>query len=210
VVERGTAVDADMATYALAGKTGTPRRTVDGRYAPQQYNPNFVGLFPADKPQLVIVVKVSSPKGDFYGGRTAAPMTKTILQAALAARDAALDRSGLTTPARVASSMVQAGRTRTPVATIRRAAAPGSLALSDSTRTLRLDLPAKPEHSPPAPKPRTVPNVGGMNLRDAVRSLHFAGFRVQLTRGESSTSVTQPAPGALASAGSLVRLRYNR
>lgn len=209
VVERGTAIEADLATYALAGKTGTPRRTVDGRYVPREYNPNFVGLFPADAPQLVIVVKISSPKGDFYGGRTAAPMTKTILQAALAARDAALDRSGLApAPRKVATAAVQSGVARAPVATVRRggpAAVP-----ADSTRTVVLDLPPSPERRRAAPPPRSVPNVRGMNLRDAVRSLHVAGFRVQLARGAPSSNVTEPAFGALATAGSLVRLRYGR
>jgi cell division protein FtsI (penicillin-binding protein 3) len=212
VVERGTAVDADLATYALAGKTGTPRRTVDGRYAPMQYNPNFVGLFPADAPQLVVVVKMSSPKGDFYGGRTAAPMTKTIVQAALAARDAALDRSQLVASSRMTAAAVQTGRSRTSVAT----AVPGTARATRADTTVPpvvIDLPAVPERSGVAPKPRNVPNVRGMSLRDAVRSLHSAGFRVQLARGAPpvpTASVTEPASGVLASAGSLVRLRYDR
>ncbi|MEX2152205.1 MAG: penicillin-binding transpeptidase domain-containing protein [Gemmatimonadaceae bacterium] len=208
VVEQGTAVDADLATYALGGKTGTPRRTVDGRYAPLQYNPNFVGLFPADAPQLVVVVKLSSPKGNFYGGRTAAPMTKTILQAALAARDAALDRSALT--ARLSARLMQSGVGRTPVATARRASRPSAVAGADSTRSVVLDLPPKPDRKSAALAPRRVPNVHGMSLRDAVRSLHSAGFRVQLTRSAASTSVTEPVPGSLISSGSLVRLRYSR
>ena len=208
VVERGTAVEADLATYALAGKTGTPRRTVDGRYAPSQYNPNFVGMFPADAPQLVVVVKLGSPKGNFYGGSTAAPMTKTIVQAALAARDAALDRSQLANPSIARPSATQAGAPRAAVATASRAAqAP---LVTDTTRSLVLDLPARAERARPPTPPRRVPNVGGMSLRDAVRSLHSAGFRVQLARGASSTSATEPVSGALASAGSLVRLRYSR
>jgi len=208
VVERGTAVDADLATYALAGKTGTPRRTVDGRYAPMQYNPNFVGLFPADAPQLVIVVKLSNPKGNVSGGRTAAPMTKTILQAALAARDAALDRAELT-PRRLAVLPTQVGEERTAVATVRRGDKPK--ALPDTTaRSIVLDLPAKREPAHTARASQAVPNVGGMNLRDAVRSLHSAGFRVQLARGASSMRVTEPAPGAMMTPGSVVRLRYSR
>jgi cell division protein FtsI (penicillin-binding protein 3) len=216
VVERGTAVEADLATYALAGKTGTPRRIVDGRYAPSQYNPNFVGLFPADAPQLVVVVKVSNPKGNFYGGATAAPMTKTILQAALAARDAALNRSELAAPMKVppaaptAPVAVQSGRLRSVVATARKGSV-SPLAL-DSTRSVVLDLPPAPERRVSARPPRGVPNVRGMTLRDAVRSLHFAGLRVQLTRGAPSApvvSITEPAPGAVVSAGSLVRLRHS-
>jgi cell division protein FtsI (penicillin-binding protein 3) len=207
VVERGTAVDADLATYALAGKTGTPRRTVEGRYAPTQYNPNFVGLFPAHAPQLVVVVKLSNPRGNFYGGRTAAPMTKTILQAALAARDAAIDRSQLG-PTR-AATLVQSGRTRTPVATATRGTE--RAAAADTIRRVVLRIPPPSADRKPRSSPsRSVPNVRGLTLRDAVRSLHGAGFRVQLTRGPSSMSVTEPASGTLVPAGSLVRLRYSR
>jgi cell division protein FtsI (penicillin-binding protein 3) len=210
VVERGTAVDADMSTFQLAGKTGTPRRIVGGKYAPRQYNPNFVGLFPADAPQLVIVVRISNPKGDFYGGRTAAPMTKTILEAALAARDAALDRSSLGASAkpRLAAKPQQAGAVRTVVATVGR----GNVApRADTTRSVTLDIPLRPERKAAAAA-RPVPNVRGLNLRDAVRSLHSAGFRVQLARVSPGAPgvLTEPAPGALASAGSLVRLRLGR
>jgi len=221
VVQEGTAVEADLATYALAGKTGTPRRTVGGRYAPLQYNPNFVGLFPADAPQLVIVVKLASPKGNFYGGATAAPMTKTILQAALAARDAALDRAQLASDVRKGEDRHSVSPRPGRVATTQTGRAPPTVSAatpsgddvfafdtSDSTRVVVVDLPVRPERSRPSAPPRGVPDVRGMSLRQAVRSLHSAGFRVQLARGTPSTSVTDPAPGAVASAGSLVRLRY--
>ena len=61
VVQSGTASAADMDTYVLAGKTGTPRGTVNGHYVAGKYNPNFVGLFPADDPQYVIAVRLSNP-----------------------------------------------------------------------------------------------------------------------------------------------------
>jgi len=206
VVDGGTAVGADLATFTLAGKTGTPRRTVGGRYEPRQYNPNFVGLFPADAPQLVIVVKLVSPKGAVYGGRTAAPMTKAILEAALAARDAALDRTKLASPAR--SLAAGPAPRRTVVATASRGErAP---AARDTTAApVVLDLPVRPIVRRVARSARAVPDVRGMTLRAAVRALHGAGFRVQLARAGNSIE-TQPARGALADAGALVRLRYSR
>ena len=167
----------------------------------------------ADAPQLVVVVKLSNPKGNFYGGATAAPMTKTIVQAALAARDAALDRSQLVVPGKPSSpGVVQTGRPRTAVATARRAAL--ASATPDTTaRSVVLDLPPGPERLGASRPARSVPDVRGMSLRNAVRSLHVAGLRVQLARGAPSalsTSVTEPAPGVVVSAGSLVRLRYSR
>lgn len=211
VVAHGTAVEADMATYQLAGKTGTPRRTVDGRYAPMQYNPNFVGIFPADAPQLVVVVKLGSPRSSIYGGQTAAPLTRTILQAALAARDAALNRSAL--PARVITTM-QAGTVLRPVATARRSGTRevGEILPDTGSRSVMVELPLVGAETPnDSPRRQLrVPNVRGMTLRNAVRSLHSAGFRVHLARGASSSSATEPAAGVLASPGSLVRLRISR
>ncbi|HEU4993401.1 MAG TPA: penicillin-binding transpeptidase domain-containing protein [Gemmatimonadaceae bacterium] len=217
VVEHGTAVEADLVTYALAGKTGTPRRTVGGRYAPMQYNPNFVGLFPAEAPQLVIVVKLTNPKGKFYGGSTAAPVTKAVLQAALAARDAALDRSQLVPqPLKVAVTPSQG--TRAALAAKGRQVMNVTSALDETVDTTRaepessvvLDITSARQSPRPQQAARVVPDVGGLNLREAVRSLHEAGFRVQLTRGTPSVGVTDPAPGTRATPGSLVRLRYDR
>lgn len=205
VVESGTAEDAELATYKLAGKTGTPRRTVAGHYAPRQYNPNFVGLFPADDPQIVVVVKLTNPKGSFYGGRTAAPMTKVIIEAALASRDAALDRNRLL-PSQVTRHAAQPGDARAVAAAAPMETRP---APDTTARSVVLDLPPRPVREPQPLPPRAVPNVRGLSLRSAIRSLHGAGFRVQLARDASSSGVTEPAPGAMAVPGTLVRLRYS-
>jgi cell division protein FtsI (penicillin-binding protein 3) len=202
VVATGTATRAELMSYTLAGKTGTPRRAVDGRYAPGQYNPNFVGLFPADDPQLVVVVKLVNPKSSIYGGSTAAPMTKAIVEAALASRDAAIDRGRL-------AGGATAGQQGPDVAASAVTAAARRAAAADSTRQVLLSLPLRPVRRA-VPPPRAVPNVRGLTLREAVRSLHNAGFRVQLAPGGSSAAVTEPTPGSVAAAGSLVRLRHFR
>ena len=44
----------------------------------------------------MILVKLDNPKGSYYGGKTAAPVSKIVLEAAIAARDAAIDRNALT------------------------------------------------------------------------------------------------------------------
>src|ERR671939_276097 len=97
VVEEGTATKADMSTFEVAGKSGTARRTSGSAgYTTGNYTASFVGLFPGNDPQYVVLVKLDSPKGAHYaGGDIAAPVTQVVLRAALAARDAALDRGGL-------------------------------------------------------------------------------------------------------------------
>src|SRR6266566_6642542 len=97
VVREGTATKADLATFDVAGKSGTARRTSENAgYTAGNYTASFVGLFPGNDPQYVVLVKLDNPRGAHYaGGEIAAPITGIVLRAALAARDAALDREGL-------------------------------------------------------------------------------------------------------------------
>src|SRR5256712_3587193 len=101
--QRGTGEEGTLATFQIAAKTGTARRVVGGRYAPGEYTASFAALFPADHPQLVVVVKIDNPrKGSYFAAHTAAPVTRAMLQQALAARQVALDRARLTDVAPVA------------------------------------------------------------------------------------------------------------
>src|SRR3954451_5649457 len=106
VVQEGTATKADLATFDVAGKSGTARRTSrDEGYTAGNYTASFVGLFPGNDPQYVVLVKLDSPKGAHYaGGDIAAPVTQIVLRAALSARDAALNREDLAASERDASA----------------------------------------------------------------------------------------------------------
>src|SRR5438552_2070732 len=100
VVERGTGTEAALTNFPVAAKTGTARRVVNGRYAAGEYTASFAALFPADQPQLVLVVKIDNPhKGSYFAAQTAAPVTRSMLEQALAARTVALDRARLSTAA---------------------------------------------------------------------------------------------------------------
>src|SRR6266536_2975895 len=92
----GTGERAALANFQLAAKTGTARRVVEGRYAAGQYTASFAALFPAEDPQLIVVMKIDNPqKGSYFAAQTAAPMTRSMLEQALAARTVALDRARL-------------------------------------------------------------------------------------------------------------------
>ncbi|HSA56649.1 MAG TPA: penicillin-binding protein 2, partial [Gemmatimonadaceae bacterium] len=94
VVDSGTATDAALAAYAFGGKSGTAKLLVNGRYA-ARYTSTFVGVFPANDPQYVVLVKLDEPQGTYYGGKAAAPVAKAVIEAAIAAGDAGLDRAEL-------------------------------------------------------------------------------------------------------------------
>ena len=212
----GTAKRADLGSFPLAGKTGTARRTVHGRYAGGEYIPTFVGLFPGDNPQFVILVKLDNPKGAYMGGLTAAPVTKAVLEAALASRNAALDRRTLaasrrdapldsTATARKLAVVAPAARESTTTAQRDAVRAAAEAAAEDSAGTTpfvaALATPALPKPLPLAARP--VPDVSQLTTRQAVHALHAAGFRVKLWPGVPGQ--TLPAAGASAPAGSIVR-----
>lgn len=209
VVEGGTAVRADLATYQIGGKSGTARRTVKGKgYVEGNYTASFVGLFPVNKPQYVVLVKLDSPRGAYYGGEIAAPVTAVVLRAALAAQDAALDRDDLAAAERtptVDSAVEAADAAFAPEASPGPRIAPAEERTPTPSRTIRLPFVQKVDAIDRSLRP--VPDVAGLPTREAVRALHQAGFRVKLVGRLSQPSL--PVAGSLLAAGSTVRLSHN-
>ncbi|HEX4602264.1 MAG TPA: penicillin-binding transpeptidase domain-containing protein [Gemmatimonadales bacterium] len=184
-VEHGTGAEAALTNFPVAAKTGTARRVVNGRYAAGQYTASFAALFPADHPQLVLVVKIDNPhKGSYFAAQTAAPVTRSMLEQALAARSVALDRARLSTAAP-------------------RLSAPP---LEDDSGIVPyvVPWPYHPDSAAPGPA-RAVPDVSGLGMRLAVRALHRRGFKVTL-KGWGAADHTWPAAGDSAASGSTVTL----
>lgn len=185
VVAGGTGSGAALTNFPLAAKTGTSRRIVDGRYASNEYFASFAAIFPADAPQLVLVVKLDNPrKGSYFAAQTAAPVTRSMLEQALAARNVALDRARLSNavPAAVQAPLRDDGGVVPYV----------------------VSWPFRPDTGAGVER-REVPEVAGRSLRDAARALHRRGFRVAL-RGWGLAEHTWPAAGDSARVGSLVTL----
>lgn len=222
VVDSGTAVAASLQTYDVAGKSGTARRLVNGRYDREHYNSTFAGMFPAETPQFVLVVRLIDPVGKIFGGTVAGRVVNVILQGAIATRDGSLDRSALALlEKRLATPLT------TPLSLTAIAAAKRDTARFDSLRA-QLPAPATPVGAadrvivslPFTPRTskgvrkngdvdvdgtlRMVPSVYGLDARQAVRTLHAAGFRVKTTDGGAGR--TQPSAGTMMKGGSLIVL----
>jgi cell division protein FtsI/penicillin-binding protein 2 len=82
VVVEGTGTEAAIPGYTVAGKTGTANKAENGRYV-SKYVASFVGLVPARKPRLAILVMVDEPRGQIWGGVVAAPIFRDIARFAL-------------------------------------------------------------------------------------------------------------------------------
>lgn len=193
VVEGGTGTQAHLATFTVAGKSGTSwAYGPNGGYERGEYYASFVCFFPVEDPQLVVYVKLDRPEGAYYGGATAAPVTRATMEAVLAARHAPIDREALASLTR--------RQPRTP---------PQSGAHFASV---------PPSSSSPVRTPRTlnsletgavVPDVSGLPPRLAVRRLHARGFRV-LLEASGTVSGTDPAPGTALTPGDTVRILVRR
>lgn len=229
VVDSGTATAADLASFDVAGKSGTARRVLDGGrgYAAGRYNSSFAGMFPAENPQYIIVARLIDTEGQYYGGIVSGSMVNRMLQAALATQDASLDRDAL---ARVARPMPAAEpKPRTP--------AQQRIAARDSARRDSLKAPPPPKAEPlPGParivvdlplttdsgaarssaarraaaegELRPIPSVYGLDVRQAARTLYAAGFQVRVVQGAEVR--TRPAAGAVLRTGSTVQLEMPR
>jgi cell division protein FtsI/penicillin-binding protein 2 len=80
--EKGTGYRAHIEGYRIAGKTGTAQiaDTRKGGYLENQFYASFVGFVPVPKPKIVVLVALDRPVGEVYGGSTAAPIFKNIVE----------------------------------------------------------------------------------------------------------------------------------
>lgn len=75
---------AQVQGYRVAGKSGTARKIVDGKYSMTQYRSSFVGFAPVSNPRVVVAVMLDEPHaGAYYGGRVAAPIFADIVAGSL-------------------------------------------------------------------------------------------------------------------------------
>lgn len=185
VGEGGTGTRGQLANYSLLGKTGTSIRFEGGRYVRDEHTASFAALFPADHPQLTVIVKIDNPKGSYYGGLTAAPVTRTMLQQALASRRVAIDRGRLA--ARDSSDEEE----------------PKIDAAPAGKPAVVIAWPSRPDE--PSTSPLPVPSVTGRTVREAALALHRRGFRVTL-QGIGRVVHTDPEAGDSARPGTPVRV----
>ena len=195
VVRDGTGTMARMAGIAVAGKTGTARLAVDGRYAPGRYRASFVGFAPADDPRIVILTRLEDPRGGvYYGGAIAAPTSQAVLEAALATEGVQLDPRLVVSDARPrpwsSSPRAHDGVGRVILAA-GRADEPRQADVGQSGGRVAGPL---------------LPDVTGLSARAAAARLHGLGLRV-VWEGRGFVESQSPAPGSALAPGETIVLK---
>lgn len=183
----GTGKQAQVGTYGVLGKTGTARRIKNGKYV-NEYVASFASMFPAEDPQLVVVVKIDGPtSGLYYGGDVAAPVVRTMLEQALASKRVSFDRARLL-------------GARAPVA-----AATPNRRRQEEAEPNRIVVPWPVSTDAAAREPVAVPVVAGLSVRAAAAALYRRGFAVAAS-GTGTVRGSTPAAGVSVPAGTTVRL----
>ncbi|MSO35194.1 MAG: PASTA domain-containing protein [Acidobacteria bacterium] len=186
VVVEGTAKRAALASYTVAGKTGTADKLVNGRYSPSQQNVSFVGFVPSRNPVMTVIVMVDSPRvGGDTGGVIAAPIFQRIA-------DASLRQMGVTPTINQPPPVMIARRDQHPVTT---AAAPLTPAIVTMTASMS--------------DGGGLPDLRGMSARDALRELARLGLTARM-QGTGVVTEQTPAPGSTIEPGAACTLVLNR
>lgn len=87
VSDDGTAPEAMIDGYRIAGKTGTANRYDEKSKGYSGYTASFIGFAPASDPELVVSVIVQNPRNGYYGGTISAPVFHDVMTYALASLD---------------------------------------------------------------------------------------------------------------------------
>ena len=96
VVARGTGHNAYIADYRVGGKTGTAQKVKDGKYMVGNYITSFIGILPANNPEVVVYIAVDNAKGiTQYGGTVAAPIAKEVMKSIIDILDIKPDPNGI-------------------------------------------------------------------------------------------------------------------
>lgn len=110
----GTAKQAAILGYNVAGKTGTSRQASGGGYS-RRYTTVFAGLVPASNPRFSTVVVINDPQGgSYYAGSVSAPVFRNVMEGALRLMDVPPDDIETWLAAQAASDAKRAAKAPPP------------------------------------------------------------------------------------------------
>jgi cell division protein FtsI (penicillin-binding protein 3) len=208
VSARGTGNRASLSGVEVAGKTGTAQKLVGGRYDQDRYLAWFVGVVPADDPELAIVVMLDEPTGDHRtGGSVAAPLFAEVASSQLR-------RLGIVTEPQLQTVKVaERQRASTPDRSPLQAAAPAPPKKVAARKKPATPTPEAPDTAPAPPLAARgdrvlVPDFLGLTPEEVKGITSGSGLRIELL-GEGRAIAQEPDPGTILASRSRVRVRFS-
>lgn len=223
VVERGSGKDVRINGVRIAGKTGTSRKVVDGKYGAGSYTASFAGFFPVDDPQIVCLVMMDNPRAvSYYGSLTSAPVFRSIAERIINTTgrftkfpkpsEKHPQENGISVPdvrtlqVSIAGKILEGQGFKSETIgkgeiVVRQVPEPGKrLEHGDVIKLVLEGLEGTQETGP-----GIVPNVRGMSLRRAINRLVVDDFDIKV-RGSGIIIQQIPAPGQKVNPGSTIQL----
>ncbi|MDA1027751.1 MAG: penicillin-binding protein [Bacteroidetes bacterium] len=205
----GTAGQAAVPGLRVAGKTGTAKTARGGNYANRDYRATFVGFYPVEDPQIVLLVLMDAPRTSIYGGVVAAPVFKRTTERWLANMP---EMTPFIHQDSLLTRLVPAG---IPFQDVMSSGLPsrqvGALGLRTQKSASFVDYVTKQNVVLPGAKaepgisvqtdsykgiliPKAMPDLIGLSLRDAIAKLTKLGVKVEVT-GHGMVESQWPEPG---------------
>jgi cell division protein FtsI/penicillin-binding protein 2 len=216
VVRYGTAADIRSDRIEIAGKTGTAEKidSETGRYVHGLFNSSFLGMVPADRPEFVCLVVLDEPSQLKYGGQSAAPIFREIVDRLLVNPDYPLARLARPAPDRGAAAasagepgdsdyvpaLENASLASAAVARKGGKAEPVPTAGSGEHAVLVSGDGSAAHGGKASGAPGAMPDLSDRTLRDALYLLKDSGLEVQY-EGAGRVIRQTPPPGAPVKAG---------
>jgi len=223
VSDSGTGEFAQVEGLRIAGKTGTAKKVVNGRYT-NRYRGSFAGFFPVEEPKYVCYILLDEPKPVGYGGYTAGPVFRQV-----ATRIMGLDRELLQMvsarendnefyaimPNLRGLTAQQAERMAEELELDVKFKGDGSIILEQIplsgdtlyvNREITLTLNESQEESPEQNERIALPDLRGMSIRQAIHVLHSLDLQANVI-GSGTVFAQFPLVGAAMRPGREVTIR---
>jgi cell division protein FtsI (penicillin-binding protein 3) len=195
VVLRGTGKKLKNNWYKIAGKTGTAQISEGtGYHGNRRYNATFVGYFPADNPRYSIIVVVNEPtKNGYYGALVSGPVFKEIADK-IYATSISLDTPYLSDTATKKIPMVNLPAWYDDINRVLQEFEFKTIPYPDKSNWVE---PEKQGHrlafTPVNFSNKTIPDVRGMSVKDAVFALENMGIQTHINgRGKVVAQSVKP------------------
>ncbi len=171
VVSDGTGVEADIAGWEIAGKTGTAQKYIDGKYSDNEFISNFVGFFPLNEPQILGAIILDEPDAPMHwGGQGAAVAFKRII-------NRIINMDDKIRPPEKKQDALATSQFKLPLDTeLLKNHLPISLSTKASVRTIK------------------VPNLKGKSLKKAMEIINQTGLKIKI-EGSGKVVSQMPKPG---------------